>query len=493
MTCYEYFPNYALRKRISALFFEIHSILSLVNPNKEGYYLQPLIVSTLPEQTTLSRSFENILHHRFFAWGIALYLGLHVLYFVLPSLPFANDSLSYYRWAEENVKSGTLYPSKYNVHLQEEAIVTPVYINMEVVALTIWNDPKAIYVLNALLNLGQLALVYLVALRLFGEGPAVVGGCLYMLYLNNLGLVLVNYTEMAFGFFVLLSVYIFFTRQTNPALFLSGLILGLAIGVRPTGMAALIAYLLMVSWDMLHRRWEVRKSLTVAVGLCVYVIAAGLYTQHSVSDFAFMSATGPGNILLGANDQANGQYNVEELNMPESKIQSYKERNQALSRHAFDWIRAHPFQWISTFPRKIYSTYISDDFAVSQLLLDPDWTFNRYVKDVRTGRLEQFESKPIAYKTAFLVLNVYHQLFYMLLVAAFLLQALGVIRGKTLTRNEALLYLFIFVGFCMTVVGTIGSLRYKYNFLIAAIILCSPYFAKLSGKWFKSSSSNLSV
>jgi hypothetical protein len=433
-------------------------------------------VKSMIEQYKSKGPFANILQSPILRWAFALYLALHVLYFVLPSLSFVSDSRSYYQWAEENINGGTLYPSHSNVRLQEEGVVAPVYINMEVAVLSVWNTPKAIFTLNALLNIGQLILICLLTRTMFGQSAAVVAGCLYVGYLNNLGLVLMNYTEFAFGFFILLSAYLFFTRRGILALLASGFILGLAIGVRPTAMAAGFAYVVAAAWDALQKRWELRRPLLVMIGFCVYVLAAGLYTRYSINDFVFMSTTGPANIILGANDQADGQYNEQVLTAPEFKRDTYKERNQAYLHHAIDWITAHPFRWIATFPRRLYSTFITDDFAVSQLLLDQEWTFNRFVKDFRKGEAgSEFGQEPLWFKVAFLTLNSYHQLFYLAILIAFILRVVALMKAKSVSREEVLLYLFISFGIAMTVVGSIGSLRYKYNYFIIAIILCSPY------------------
>lgn len=440
------------------------------------------------EQSPQLHQIRNILRPQILVWAFAVYLALHVLYFFLPSFPFVSDSLSYYQWAQEDIRTGTLYPSRYNAHLQEEGVVAPVYINMEIAVLSIWNNPKAIFILSALLNIGQLFLVYLISRRRFGEVAAAVAGCLYMVYLNNLGLVLLNYTELSFGFFLLLSVYLFFTRQGNLALLVSGFSLGLAIGVRPTGLAAVIAFVLVTAWNAFRRRWEVRRPLLVALGLCVYVLLAGMYTRYSINDFLFMSTTGPANLLVGAHDHADGQYSGAVLAGPEFRKDTYKERNRAYLDHAIGWIQAHPFQWIATFPRKLYSTYITDDFAVSQLLLNQDWTLNRYVKDLRGGTLSsEFNKEPFLFRAAFLAINIYHQFFYCAVLVLLIMHAVALTRQKAITREEVLLYLFIALGIAMTLVGSIGSLRYKYNYFIIAIILCSPYMARQLEKWIKRS------
>jgi len=426
---------------------------------------------------------DRIISPRFLALVLALYFAFHILYFFLPSVPLESDSLSYYRWAQENLKSGTLYPSSYNLSLNKECVVAPVYINLLVVTLSIWNDPKAIFVLNAVFNISQLLLVFALTRKIFGELPAAFAAGLYIFYMNNLGLLQMNLTELAFGVFLLLSIFLYITRRGAGALLFSGFFLGLAIGVRPTGWALVLALILVLVWKAFHGTREIRKPILAAFGLCIYILGAGLYTQHSIGDFVFMSDSGPANLILSCNDEANGLYSDKIFKRPEFQIENYKERSKAYLSYSIRWIRQHPFQWISQFPQKIYSTYITDDFSVSRLLLQEEWSFNRFVKALRRGELNQrFNNEPLWFRVSFLILNIFHQLFYMTLVAVFAMQTFQFIKNKEWKEGTILLYLYVLIGVLMTLVGSIGSLRYKYSYMIIAMILCSPLIAQFIRK-----------
>ncbi len=413
---------------------------------------------------------------RFFAAALLVYIIIHIVYFLLPGLSFQSDSLAYWRWAEVNVQAGTWYPSQGN--MQDITIVAPVYINLLVLVLKVWNNVRMVFLLNCLLNLSQLLLVFAVARRLFGTTAAVAAGTLYMLYLNNLGLVLMNLTELAFGVFLLLSFYLYITQQGWAGLVSSGLCLGLAIGIRPTGwvLAMLVGFFALL--DGIHKRWNLRKPLLAAAGLSVYVLLAGGYAHSSIGDFTFMSQTGPANLLMTANDDADGRYNDRIFSLSEFQNKNYRDRNKAYLAYALRWIVHHPFRWAAQIPQKLYSTYVTDDFAVSQLLLNQEWSLSRYIKALRHHELNQsFDSLSAAYRVSFLIVNGYHQAFYLTLACLFFAQVLIAWKKKSMTREEMVLYLFILIGAGMTLLGSVGSLRYKYSFVILAIILCSPRVA----------------
>ncbi|MGD0036253.1 MAG: hypothetical protein ABSC53_03050 [Bacteroidota bacterium] len=386
-----------------------------------------------------------------------------------------SDCRPYYLWAQNNVETETFYPSRLNNDLQREGVVAPVYINMEIVVLKLWNNPKAIFLLNALLNISQLILVFFITRAIHGELAATIAGGLYIIYLNNLGLVLLNFAELAFGVFLLLSVFLLITQRKLIFLLLSGFSLGLAIGIRPTGLAFIAALGIITIWKIFHKKFESKKLLPFTVGFFIYILIAGFYTKYTIDDFLFMSTSGPPNILLSTGDSANGKFNESVLNRPELQRSTYKERNRAFLSYAVQWIQQHPFQWIGEFPQKIYSTYITDDIAISQLLLTQQWSFDRYVKAYRRDELgQEFNLEPFWFRVAFLFLNVFHQLFYLLLITLFILQTYVFFKQRTWSEETVLLYFIIFIGASMTLLSSIGCLRYKYNFIIISMILSSP-------------------
>jgi hypothetical protein len=215
------------------------------------------------------------------------------------------------------------------------------------------------------------------------------------------------------------------------------------------------------------------------MGLGLYILIAGLISYHSIGDFIFMSNTGAANLIIGANDNADGTYHDEILFRPQYMQLQYKERNQAYRRDALQWIINHPVAWLKTFPQKMYSTFISDDFAVSQLLLDPSWTLNRYIKEWRQHNLPQtFDQKPLWYRIVFLCVNAFHQIVYLIILMSFLIRTFILVKKRTWNEQCVQLYLFLCMGFAMTFVSTIGSLRYKYNFIIVMLILASPWITE---------------
>jgi hypothetical protein len=410
-----------------------------------------------------------------FVVSLVLYIGIQV-WLVSSPIPFLSDSANYVRYARLALEEHTYYPNPQSLY--SAWIVAPVYINYTAVILKVFEDTYSILWFNIMLNLIQLALVMLIVRRWYGEVAGYVAAFLYMLYLNNLGLVMQNVTELMFGVFMLASIYYYTGEKKTSNAILCGIFTGLALGVRPTAMALILVYILIYLYDVYTRKYEHKQIVLILAGVVCYCLAMGMLSKRNIGQFEYTSTTGPSNLILSAIPEANGVFYGQFFKTDGTyrAIKTYPERDKYLMQRSRRYIAAHPMKWVGLIPRKIYSTFVFDGWAVEHLLGSSTWNLNTYLKGGASVK-QKFQKLPVLTRVKFWVFNVWQQVLYGVMMVIFLYQLYRLIRKKG-RREEYLINLFILIGVGLSIVSSVGNPRYKYNFLIAAILVISPVIAQ---------------
>jgi hypothetical protein len=410
-----------------------------------------------------------------FIVSLVLYIGIQV-WLVSSPIPFLSDSANYVRYARLALEEHTYYPNPQSLY--SAWIVAPVYINYTAVILEVFEDTYAILWFNIVLNLTQLALVVLIVRRWYGDVAGYVAAFLYMLYLNNLGIVMQNVTELMFGVFMLASIYYYTGDKRTSNAILCGLFTGLALGVRPTAMALVLVYILIYLYDVYTRQYEHKQIVLILAGVACYCLAMGMLSKRNIGQFEYTSTTGPSNLIMSAIPEANGVFYGQFFKTDSTyrAIKTYPERDEYLMKRSKQYIAEHPLEWVGLMPRKIYATFVFDGWAVEYLLGSSDWNLNTYLKGGATVK-QEFQQLPVLTQVKFWVFNIWQQTLYAVIMVIFLYQLYRLIRTKG-RREEYLINLFILIGVGLSIVSSVGNPRYKYNFLIAAILVISPVVAR---------------
>lgn len=410
------------------------------------------------------------------------YLLVQILYASWSSLPFISDSFTYLTFAQAALAEHTFYPNPSSIF--SDWLVAPVYINFLVGLLKI-GGPSLILVFNILLNSLQLILVYKIVEKLQDMRTAVVASVMYIVYLNNLGLILLNLTELAFGVFILLSIYLFLLTPRFLNGLLCGCAAGLAIGVRPTAWALLIAIAIIYVIQIYQRKAAHKKIAGIVLGVLCYVIPMGLLSMSNIHRFEFSSTTGPANLIMSANPKAKGVFDPDFFHTDSvyQTKKTYVERNEYLMERSTRYIQENPEKWLALIPRKVYSTFVSDGWAIPPLLYTHELDLNGYLKNKNSVR-EKLHSRSMLFQSAFWTLNVWQQLIYTFIFVLFVYQLILFtksifMKGKLVGYNELLINLFIMGSIALSILSSVGNPRYKYNFVILAIILISPIVVKI--------------
>lgn len=414
----------------------------------------------------------------------SIYLLIQLIYVLFLPLPFSSDSLRFYELSRDCLQNGTFYPGPHNRY--DNYIDSPVYINFVLLLLKIVPSATGILYMNIVLNLLQLYLLCIIALRLFNnETYAVLTGLLYILYLTNLGAALLNLSELLFGVCILGSFY-FYLCNKNSHWFISGALLGIGVGVRQVGFALLFSYVTLFAITILQRNANYRKMACISIGFLVMAISIGFSIKSNLGQFMVTSNSGSVNVLMGANDYATGSYNnrvFEQGNagyIKDLAAKTLSEKQAFWNEQAIKWIKNNPGKWFLLIPKKLVFMFAWDDWSINTLMHTTDWNLHTIAKMAATGNTAQIMAeKSLVYKSGFLILYLYHHLYYFTLLVLMAWQFYFYHFNRKIFITEFLvIYLFAFYGIAITVLS-VGAARYKYPYFIMLLPTIIPMLVNI--------------
>ena len=410
---------------------------------------------------------------------ILLYAAFQLVLIFAQNINYKSDALYYYTLAEKCLQQNEFYPSTFNIN--DDYLVAPLYINITLLIIKIYNSPIAISLFNLLIILFQMYVLYKIILRLFFETAARFTILIYIFYLSTLGLVLQNYTELFFIMLVSYSIY-FFILKKNAFLILSGLFTGAAIAVRPVGWGMLLGVIILqIIFILREKRFQFNYFYFYS-GVVLFILLFGLFTYSHLGKFEFTSTTGPINLLLGANDDATGGFNstvlgkgkIGYIEHPESmtyilKGDFYKER-------AVQWITENPGRWLLLAPMKLLHTFGWDDVSISSLLGSDDTNFARVMKIVfiEFNFDKALPNTSTGYKIFYLSVLTLHHLFYYFVLFAVIAGIVKYFKSKKYIEYINLIIFFSIIATLMIMV-TVGAPRYKYPMFILLLPFAANY------------------
>lgn len=400
---------------------------------------------------------------------IMLYVAIQLLLVLLLPVEYRSDSADYFKLAQESIQANSFYPAPQ--HLYSYYIFAPLFVNILVILLQISNSTFIISIFNLLLNTLQLFLVYKLSVNIFNRRVGAITVLLYIFYLNNLGFLVSNFTELLYGVLVLGSL-MFYLRKGKLNDFISGLFLGASISVRPVGYALLLAFILF----FVYNKIKFKKSypvIWVISGVITFISLFGLFNQLHFGRFIFTSTTGSINILIGANDKATGGYKDEVFKpgnagyLANADSMTYFEKNNFYTEKSFDWITSHPLRWLGLIPMKLVHTFIWDDITISYLLDTGDWDFAKFVKYLWNDKSLKniMPGAPPSKRIISFIVQVGHLVYYYFLMIFIIIGLIFYMKDKIKKDIVLIISLYVLFGILMILI-TVGNVRFKYPFLI---------------------------
>jgi len=413
---------------------------------------------------------------------IILYVTIQLLLVLLFPVEYRSDSARYFNLAQDCLQANSFYPAPQ--HLYSYYILAPLFINILVVLLKFSNSIFIISTFNLLLNSLQLILVYKISVNIFNRKVGAITALLYILYINNLGFIVSNYTELLYGVLVLTAL-IFYIRKGNLNYFISGLLIGASISVKPIGYTLIIAFILFYVYNKI----KFNKSYPVSriiIGVITFISVFGLFNQLHFGRFIVTASTGPINIIMGANDNATGGYKDEvfkpgnEGYVANGDSMTYSEKNDFFREKSLDWITSNPLRWLRLMPMKLVHTFIWDDITLSYLLDTGIWDFAKVVKYLWIDKSFKniLPDASLTKKILFFTVEGIHLIYYYILMALIIMGI--IIFKKEIVKSEIVPIIFLYVLFgIVMILLVVGNVRYKYPYLIILLPFAANYIYQI--------------
>ena len=372
-----------------------------------------------------------------------------------------SDAARYVGTALRCVREGHFYPTA--ADFIGKGTAGTGYVNLLVLLFRLTGSVRAAYVLNMVFVQILLLSVLKLAYRATGSPDVcaytAIFFCLSAPYWAE---ICIARTELCFTALAFAALALLFGKRRGLPL-LSGLLLAYANWVRPLGLAFFVS----AAWILLYRRAKWHGYVRLLAGAAAMVAAICLFTYHSSGRFVYQPTVASGNLLIGANDDADGSYSdivfsegkAGYIPPEQKKTMAYTEINAIYSAAAKKWIRENTGKYIALMPKRLFYMYAADTYSGEVYFDNLKTTAGAaYVREIAgmlrgNGRAWTFGD----------VVICCGQAFYMLTFALFLC---GVIRSlrKGYWRSLSFLYGIFLIG-TATVLLTVGSGRYHFPYL----------------------------
>lgn len=302
---------------------------------------------------------------------------------------------------------------------------------------------------NVLFSMGSLLLSYFPAKTLFrSETAGRVTLLILSFYPNHIAYTSLVATESLFLFLLLAGISLLIAPGRKIAFAgVAGIIFALACLVKPQAVIIPALYFVVATFSAPKR--ERRKGLLVqAVILHLCLIAAlspWLFRNYTVFDhFVFISNNGGYNLLVGNNPYATGEYRLNgKMASMLNEVDGEYEKDVKARALATRYMRQQPLQVIKLWPKKLVMLYSKDREGFS-------WNEQGIA---RTGVTE----------TLFWGLKLVAQVYYLLIMAAFLI-SLFFFGRQHLTQRQSIPVLGLWIALYFTGISLLTFADSRFHF-----------------------------
>lgn len=374
------------------------------------------------------------------------------------------DMAGYEYMANIIAKSGQLYPN--NNFLYTDYIHSPGYVNF--LGFTIWlfGTIKGALYLNVLLNAILAFEIFYLARHFFNETTAYLSLFLFVIYPTTYGIVYFAGSDLPSTILFLGAIILYSQRKLKYAI-LAGVLVALGNWIRPFIPALLIVILYMTY--AFHKGMRIKLFSGFAATLILTVCLIGFSVSRNFKYFSFQASTAGVNMIMGANDDADGSYDNTVLG--EGKIGYINpndsldviERDQYWRSKSIEWIQQNPVKWVKLIPFRLAFMYAHDPHAMYPL--SGDMTLE---VEGREYNIEMVKNFP--HWNSFQWVMFYNQIFYMTCLFLACVGAYYIIKSRNKMGLTLLLYWFL--GTCM-ILFIVGCNRYHYPYMPVIILFAS--------------------
>lgn len=373
-----------------------------------------------------------------------------------------SDAASYMDLSQYCAQNGTWYPNAYDQFAYY--VFGNGYINIHSLCRRLALSVRWEFVLNVVFTQVIVLCTADIATRLTGRMQT---GCIAMTMVCLMGGIwgeaVQARTELCFMAFAMLSLCCLM-RGRGGWLLLSGALFALANWVRPL----LVVFLPGMLFYMIFRHIGVRRVALFFAGLIVVIALIGFGSVQRIGKFVYQAQTMGVNMLMGANDDADGSYQSNLYDegsaghIPDEQRtgMTFDQYDAEFKRRAMSWILDHPVDFLLLAPAKLFYYLATDTYGGSAFFDNVIETDNlAYLLDLKDILLGKGKRALAAGD----LVAIWSQVWYM---AVFLLYAAQIVssirRGYIL--DLGMLHI-IFLLSCGVAVMTVGAARYHMPYL----------------------------
>ncbi len=383
-----------------------------------------------------------------------------------------SDAASYVRLARSAAGNGHWYP--YYSNLSDVYIQGNGLINLIILIFKITPNIKAVYFMNLLLSQALFWSGYYITIKISKSKST---GYIYTICFSLLGTfwgeVVAVRTETLYSALAFAAIAVLLSDK-KAKFVLCGALLALANWVRPLAIVFLLAGFVY----MIYNKFNFKKYMQLIGASLALVALIGTFAYYQCGNFIFQASTSSINLLMGANDDADGSYNNTVFNegnigyiSDEDKSEfDYKDYSAYYKRAALDWIKDNPAKYLRLIPVKLFYLFSTDTYSAQSFF---DNTINTSGKNYLV-RLKDILLLKSGVAPAFGdAVAIFTQLGYMALVMLFMASTVFVLK-KGIWRTVLPLYVIFVLGTVMTII-TVGGARYHFPYLPIFIIMSSLF------------------
>lgn len=396
--------------------------------------------------------------------------------------PQLSDSAGYLKNANECLAQGLLYPSPlnlYNHYIQGSGIV-----NLLLLIYQFTDSLKPFFAINILLvQLLLFSCIYILK-KIFKDSTIHYWFTILFCLLATMWAEIANVrTEIPFTALCFCAVALLYSDRKFKSVG-CGVLLAVANWVRPLGIVAIAACVFII----IYKKDKFRHILGIAASyVCIILIIGGI-TASNCGSFIYQSTTLGYNLIMTANDDADGSYTSEVFNegMPgyippeKEKEMTYKDFDEYYKDISIDWIKKNPVKYIMQTPKKLFYLYATETYANSTMYNNEINTSGiSYIKGIAaklTGNsAERFYAAD--------AISCFNQGWYMMTLLLFVIGTVVMIKLK---KWRGMLPLYIMMaGFTAVVVIIVGGARYHFPMLpiiLMSASVAAQYLTSKTGK-----------
>lgn len=389
------------------------------------------------------------------------------------------DAAAYLHLAKQSFNFG-YYPNSANIN--DIFIFNPGIVNYFMLLLHISDNTKILCLFNIIWSLILLFSIRYLTYSLF-HNPFVTELTIFFYCFSPVFWVEagVTKTELPYTALVFLGLALIFSGKKYNIM-IAGIVLALSNWIRPLTIAFLLGGILYL---VLSKN---RKLIFALVGCYILlIILIGIISYIYTGYFIYQSTTAGFNLVMGANDDADGSF--ENTCFQEGKIaylppeirdtMTFAEKDNYYKKIAISWILKNPVKWFLLFPKKIFYMYGTEEFY-SRLLFS-----NNADRVSHTEYITSMPNRIFSGKANFVdFYMIYSQITYMIILIGFVICIIVEIKRRECTKLIPLLIAF-FIGSSMTLV-IVGGARYHVPFEPILIIFAAMAYFEIY-KFLKSS------